>query len=645
MSATSPCRTRASTMLAEDRRLEGDHSDAAHLRRHRRPRARRLEGRRASATSFSPISANATPSPMSCAASRTATSPMSRAASIRSRDIETIETELMLADLESLERRVVALEKKAKGGDKEAKETARPRSQPLPRRAARGPARRALAGSRAARSASCSSRSACCRRSPCSTSAMSRRPRPTRATPFRTRCSARRPRRARSRSSSRPRSKARSRCCRRPSRRTISRRSGSASPASTASSAPATICCISSPFSPSARRRRAPGRSRRARKAPQAAGVIHTDFEKGFIRAETIAYDDYVALQGRGGRARGRQVPPRRQGLRRRRRRRAAFPLRQLTAMAMTTLCLSRTFRRARSSNTAAVEVTAEDIVAFAREFDPQPFHLDEEAARESATGGLIASGWHTGALLHRMNCDAFLAPRDGGHGTRHRRGPMGAPGASGRSSARAPAHPPCCRPRRRRRRGRVSLRNRQSGRRRRDDAAQSPAAASARRARRISDVLRRHAQSDASRSSARWRSPATRSWPMRARFDPRILAAAREGGPVAAAGLHVASAMMRRLVETRDALRAEMAALRRNVAGVRRLARVSRSALAPSRMGGRRRLLRDGDHFQARDFEAELGARRQQLSRRQSAWRRRARLLERRPGRPQTADHESGRA
>ena len=36
-------------------------------------------------------------------------------------------------------------------------------------------------------------------------------------------------------------------------------------------------------------------------KAPQAAGVIHTDFEKGFIRAETIAYDDYVALGGEAG--------------------------------------------------------------------------------------------------------------------------------------------------------------------------------------------------------------------------------------------------------------------------------------------------------------------------------------------------------
>ena len=35
--------------------------------------------------------------------------------------------------------------------------------------------------------------------------------------------------------------------------------------------------------------------------APQAAGVIHTDFEKGFIRAETIAYPDYVALKGETG--------------------------------------------------------------------------------------------------------------------------------------------------------------------------------------------------------------------------------------------------------------------------------------------------------------------------------------------------------
>ena len=39
----------------------------------------------------------------------------------------------------------------------------------------------------------------------------------------------------------------------------------------------------------------------RGTKAPQAAGVIHTDFEKGFIRAETIAYQDYVARNGEAG--------------------------------------------------------------------------------------------------------------------------------------------------------------------------------------------------------------------------------------------------------------------------------------------------------------------------------------------------------
>ena len=39
----------------------------------------------------------------------------------------------------------------------------------------------------------------------------------------------------------------------------------------------------------------------RGTKAPQAAGVIHTDFERGFIRSETIAYDDYIALSGEAG--------------------------------------------------------------------------------------------------------------------------------------------------------------------------------------------------------------------------------------------------------------------------------------------------------------------------------------------------------
>lgn len=47
--------------------------------------------------------------------------------------------------------------------------------------------------------------------------------------------------------------------------------------------------------------------------------------------------------------------------------------------------------------------VTEEAIIAFAREFDVQPFHLDEIAARETIFGGLAASGWHTAAIAMRL--------------------------------------------------------------------------------------------------------------------------------------------------------------------------------------------------------------------------------------------------
>ncbi len=55
------------------------------------------------------------------------------------------------------------------------------------------------------------------------------------------------------------------------------------------------------------------------------------------------------------------------------------------------------------------VTMTREEIVRFAREFDPQPFHVDEDAARRSPFGGLIASGWHTANVAMRMWCDAYL--------------------------------------------------------------------------------------------------------------------------------------------------------------------------------------------------------------------------------------------
>jgi acyl dehydratase len=47
--------------------------------------------------------------------------------------------------------------------------------------------------------------------------------------------------------------------------------------------------------------------------------------------------------------------------------------------------------------------VTREELLDFARKFDPQPFHLDEEAAKKTHFGGLVTSGWHTAAMAHRM--------------------------------------------------------------------------------------------------------------------------------------------------------------------------------------------------------------------------------------------------
>ena len=54
--------------------------------------------------------------------------------------------------------------------------------------------------------------------------------------------------------------------------------------------------------------------------------------------------------------------------------------------------------------------VTAEEIVRFARQFDPQPFHVDEAAAARSPFGGLVASGWHTASLAMRLMVDGILA-------------------------------------------------------------------------------------------------------------------------------------------------------------------------------------------------------------------------------------------
>lgn len=64
-------------------------------------------------------------------------------------------------------------------------------------------------------------------------------------------------------------------------------------------------------------------------------------------------------------------------------------------------------------------QVTKDEIIAFATEFDPQPHHLDEEAASRSILKGLSASGWHTCAIMMRLLVDGFA----------HRAASMGSPG------------------------------------------------------------------------------------------------------------------------------------------------------------------------------------------------------------------------
>jgi acyl dehydratase len=66
--------------------------------------------------------------------------------------------------------------------------------------------------------------------------------------------------------------------------------------------------------------------------------------------------------------------------------------------------------------------VTEDEIVAFARAFDPQPFHLDRGAAEASIFGGVIASGWHTCSMMMRMVVDGLM----------NRSASMGSPGLDG---------------------------------------------------------------------------------------------------------------------------------------------------------------------------------------------------------------------
>jgi acyl dehydratase len=65
-----------------------------------------------------------------------------------------------------------------------------------------------------------------------------------------------------------------------------------------------------------------------------------------------------------------------------------------------------------------AYTVTEAEILAYARKYDPQPFHVDPEAAKRSIFGGLIASGWHTCAILMRLSVDQMQQDRTAGVGS-----------------------------------------------------------------------------------------------------------------------------------------------------------------------------------------------------------------------------------
>ncbi len=60
---------------------------------------------------------------------------------------------------------------------------------------------------------------------------------------------------------------------------------------------------------------------------------------------------------------------------------------------------------------TGSITVSEADIIEFARQFDPQPFHVDPRAAKQSVFSGIIASGWHTASLAMRLLVDHYVSP------------------------------------------------------------------------------------------------------------------------------------------------------------------------------------------------------------------------------------------
>lgn len=63
------------------------------------------------------------------------------------------------------------------------------------------------------------------------------------------------------------------------------------------------------------------------------------------------------------------------------------------------------------TSEHGSIRVDEDELVDFGRRFDPQPFHVDPDAAAAGPYGGLIASGWHTCALMMRLLAQEYLSP------------------------------------------------------------------------------------------------------------------------------------------------------------------------------------------------------------------------------------------
>ena len=71
-------------------------------------------------------------------------------------------------------------------------------------------------------------------------------------------------------------------------------------------------------------------------------------------------------------------------------------------------------FKVGESFELGSTTITDAEIIAFARQYDPQSFHLDPEAAKQSIFGGLIASGWQTASLFMRMLVDSIISKSHG---------------------------------------------------------------------------------------------------------------------------------------------------------------------------------------------------------------------------------------